>query len=131
MKYFLNQRLFQEKRQPILGEKLDKPRDLEKSYKTGRLPAAEGDFTGLHCRNLFKKGGGKLENTCEKNNVTQKQKEKLNYYLSYAVHIFLSFKNFFNTLSSACQENMLKYWFRQNAILLGIYLLKKNISHLQ
>ena len=35
------------------GEKLDNPGDLEKSIKTGRLPAAQGDLAGLFQTHLL------------------------------------------------------------------------------
>ena len=35
----MTQKLFQNWRQAIPGEKSDQPKDLEKSIKTGRLPA--------------------------------------------------------------------------------------------
>ena len=47
MKQFPLQRFFRERRQAIPGKKLDKPGDLGKFLKTGRLPAAPGDLTGL------------------------------------------------------------------------------------
>ena len=92
MKQFPNQRLFQEKWQAILGEKLDKPGVLKKSCNTGRLPVAQGDFTGLLL----------LENLRKKTTYRNKNKNLNTTYLMSFI-FFLSFENFLTPLFSTSQ----------------------------
>ena len=75
------------------------------------------------------KKGGKLENTSKKNNDRQKQKQKLKHCLSHVFITFSSFKKFFTYLISAfLKARALR---QSQCNLIGIYRLKKNISHLQ